>query len=734
MISVALPYHDDRYAAVSVDVRETTVDWYLAGLASTLAATVALLDEQGLPLLVHTPDGMLESPDDTAIVIPDDGAVEFHDGAALAGAPVPGTPWRLAVAIDQQQLQGTGTQDAQLPWVLVGFIVLSAAGGAVLIVRLDTVRRRASEIEAEYRRTIDHLQEGVIRTSLRGELQLANRAALRLLGMDDVASAPGYPGGDVTAVLAPEQASDLRERLTRDGSVNSHLLEIVHPRPAGARASYVSLSAQVVNDETGRPCAVEGLLIDVTERHRAEQELHRRDLILESAATAASMLLRETDWERAISQTLATMGAGAGVERVFLFGVTPCADEVIADYLHEWVGVGVPPAIDAPEMHDIPMRAAGFARWIEALSTGRTVIGDAASFPNSEQALLQAVSARSLLVAPVQTRHGWWGFLGFAEVTTERAFSAAEEDAVRLAAGVNGAAIDRTSDHARLQDAVAEQARTAEALRVAGQVRDDFLSMVSHELRTPLTPILGFAHVLERPELSELHRGQAASAVRRNARRMLGLVDDLLVYSRRPREPSAPSRARSTSPRSCSRCWPISASRTTSRSRSIRRRSRGPTRRTLATSSPTWSPTRSSTARLPSRSRLVLATADSDSGSATTVMASRRPSCLTSSTGSAKPAPGIDARPVGRGSDSRSSRCWVTRTGLTSDTTRTSRVEHVSRSCSRCLLRLRYPGIDEPTSARTRASRATHQQRRAGRGCRTSDEPHNLSEDGPTVC
>lgn len=68
----------------------------------------------------------------------------------------------------------------------------------------------------------------------------------------------------------------------------------------------------------------------------------------------------------------------------------------------------------------------------------------------------------------------------------------------------------------------------AEALRI----RDDILSVVSHELRTPLTPILGFAELLvAREPLSEQARVMVETTGR-NARRMLALVDDLLVASR----------------------------------------------------------------------------------------------------------------------------------------------------------------------------------------------------------
>lgn len=533
VISVAIPYQPERHVAVTVDVADTAVDWYLTSLAATLGAEVALVDGKGVAVLDHAADRGGAGPAADALRdLPPDGRTRRHDGDVVAAAEVAGTPWRLAVHIGEERLHGAGDGLAHLPWLLVGLIVLSALGAVGLLLRLDTVRRRAATVQAQHQRLVDHLQEGLVRTSLDGDLQMANRAALRLLGFEDLASARRATGGDIMSMLRPEDVAEFRRRLAASGAVTGQKVQLREARGTTRPVSHLLLSAQYVRDRHGRPCAVEGLVMDVTERHRVEQELRRRDLILESAAGAASTLLREPEWERAIHPALAELGTGAGVDRVFVFGVTTAADDPIADYLHEWVADGVPASIDLEIMHDIPMRAMGFERWIDILSEGGTIVGDAASFPPSEQALLELVGARSLLVVPVATRDGWWGFVGFAQVTGSRTFPTAEADALRMAAEVIGAAVDRSIDHVRLQAAVCEEARAAEALRAAGQVRDDFLSMVSHELRTPLTPILGFSHLLERPDIPLAHRQRGVGAIRRNARRMLSLVDDLLVYSR----------------------------------------------------------------------------------------------------------------------------------------------------------------------------------------------------------
>jgi signal transduction histidine kinase len=63
-------------------------------------------------------------------------------------------------------------------------------------------------------------------------------------------------------------------------------------------------------------------------------------------------------------------------------------------------------------------------------------------------------------------------------------------------------------------------------------VRRDFVANVSHELRTPLTVINGFAETLVEDETLSGERRRFAEMIRSNARRMQGIVDDLLDLSR----------------------------------------------------------------------------------------------------------------------------------------------------------------------------------------------------------
>jgi len=73
--------------------------------------------------------------------------------------------------------------------------------------------------------------------------------------------------------------------------------------------------------------------------------------------------------------------------------------------------------------------------------------------------------------------------------------------------------------------------RTAE-LAAANSAKTAFLANVSHEVRTPMTAILGYADALAEGALREEERPEVIETIRRNGRRLLAILDDVLDVSK----------------------------------------------------------------------------------------------------------------------------------------------------------------------------------------------------------
>jgi PAS domain S-box-containing protein len=71
-----------------------------------------------------------------------------------------------------------------------------------------------------------------------------------------------------------------------------------------------------------------------------------------------------------------------------------------------------------------------------------------------------------------------------------------------------------------------------EAAEEANRLKSSFLANMSHEIRTPLSAVLGFAEMLGGGALTDAERADYASRVERNGRHLLGLIDDILDFSR----------------------------------------------------------------------------------------------------------------------------------------------------------------------------------------------------------
>jgi signal transduction histidine kinase/DNA-binding response OmpR family regulator len=133
--------------------------------------------------------------------------------------------------------------------------------------------------------------------------------------------------------------------------------------------------------------------------------------------------------------------------------------------------------------------------------------------------------------------------LGATQAFTAPARNALSAIAPSLAVALaNASANERVAEQSRrlaeqnelLEEQRSRIARTAQELQRASALKDRFLASVSHELRTPMTVILGFTGALLRGGQGELNAQQKESLdrVQRNARMLLGLINDVLDISK----------------------------------------------------------------------------------------------------------------------------------------------------------------------------------------------------------
>ncbi len=169
----------------------------------------------------------------------------------------------------------------------------------------------------------------------------------------------------------------------------------------------------------------------------------RRDAILDAVAFTAERMLLSPDWKGATDEALARLGIAAGVSRAFIEANEDRDGRIVVNMVTQWVAPGVTAHFDDPALRDFDWVEGGYGRWVDLMLRGEAIHGPVSSMPEQERPILEAQGIRSLISFPVYVDGRWWGAIGFDDFETDREWSGAEIDALRAAAGVLGAAIQR---------------------------------------------------------------------------------------------------------------------------------------------------------------------------------------------------------------------------------------------------------------------------------------------------
>ena len=98
--------------------------------------------------------------------------------------------------------------------------------------------------------------------------------------------------------------------------------------------------------------------------------------------------------------------------------------------------------------------------------------------------------------------------------------------------GEIGGIIMFTEDVTELRFQKIALANAKEAAESASRAKSEFLANMSHEIRTPMTAVLGYADLLQEPQLDDSQRADHVRTIRRNAEHLLVVINDILDISK----------------------------------------------------------------------------------------------------------------------------------------------------------------------------------------------------------
>jgi signal transduction histidine kinase len=188
-----------------------------------------------------------------------------------------------------------------------------------------------------------------------------------------------------------------------------------------------------------------------------------------------------------------------------------------------YVSIGIPQAVAYAPARQALIRNLVCLGVVGMLALAAAWVGVELFISRRMQALVQA--ARRLSTGDLSTRTGLWR--GPSEL---RQLAEAFDE---MAASLEKHAMQQRleEDLRRHNEALEEENRR---IREVNQLKSEFVSLVSHELRTPLTAITGYLDLLleAHGDQSTVKQQELLGIVKRNAERLVKLIDDLLDLSR----------------------------------------------------------------------------------------------------------------------------------------------------------------------------------------------------------
>jgi PAS domain S-box-containing protein len=240
---------------------------------------------------------------------------------------------------------------------------------------------------------------------------------------------------------APKVISMIKDCLTQGKTVSEYRMV-----SKDGEWRWFQDEAVLVRDGAGNPQYIHGVLIDITERRKAEEKVSQREAILSAVANTTQKLLKAPNWRDEIDAILKLLGEATNASHVYIFeNFTDPNGTLFSSQKYEWAAPGVKSELDNPIYQNarvIPS-APGLEDWYANLSNGLPFYGSGKQYPEYWKRDLEPRGLKTLLDVPIHVNEEWWGTIGFDDYINEMPWSQVEIDALVAAAGNLGTAIER---------------------------------------------------------------------------------------------------------------------------------------------------------------------------------------------------------------------------------------------------------------------------------------------------
>jgi len=339
-----------------------------------------------------------------------------------------------------------------------------------------SARKRAEEAlqksERKFRLIVENIRDIYFRCDLEGKLVMVSRSAMPKMGYESVDELLGRPV--LSLYMDPSRRDEYLQALKKQGYVDDYGVQL---KKKDGTPLDVSVSSSFCYDDHGNPIGVEGIIRDITERKRMEEELRRSEARYRLMADN----IRDLIWTMDLKMNLTYVSPSMQT----MYGYSP--EEARGSRFEKLL------------TPDSARKVLELYKIIRDLMKQKTLSGRGFS----ETLVLEHIR---------KDGSTFWG--------ETRVSITVDSDG--LIVGMQAVTRDITE---RMRAEVLSKDK--EAAEIASRAKSEFLAKMSHEIRTPLNGIIGMTELCLGQNPDENLKG-LLETIYGEARNLSGLISDIL--------------------------------------------------------------------------------------------------------------------------------------------------------------------------------------------------------------